>query len=330
MLCSGVLGYAREHSTGFCRLCWPRWTERLATQHGVGEYPRICKTRLTLCRIFIMEGCLTIAISFLSYFFIVPFPEHCTFLLPADKALLLARLKADGGDIAQDDPSDKRIFNILRDWKIWAATAVYVGAAENANSIVNFQPTIIKGLGYKPAAAQVRTIPVYICAMLFSITMAYSAEYVCKRYLFCMIGFCTIVIGLIVELAQPPAAGVRYMGLFFISAGAYLVMPLSVVWIAVNVGRGYERSVALGTIYSIGNLGSFVGTNVFLKREEPTFRTGFSTNLGIACMGMAAATILFGGMLTENRRRTSQRKETLNHHGAGDPTVKHPDFRYNL
>jgi hypothetical protein len=234
--------------------------------------------------------------------------------------------------VAHENLSVKSILDALRDWKIWTATAVYVGAAENANSIVNFQPTIIKGLGYKAAAAQVRTIPVYICAMVFSMTMAYTAEHVCKRYLFCMIGFCTIVIGLIVELTQP-ATGVRYMGLFFISAGAYLVMPLSVVWIAINVGKGYKRSVALGTIYSIGNIGSFVGTNVFLKREEPTFRTGFSTNLGIAGMGMAAATILFGGMLMENRRRFSKRKGSLGtsvHLGVGDLGDKHPDFRYSL
>jgi surface polysaccharide O-acyltransferase-like enzyme len=106
---------------------------------------------------------------------------------------------------------------------------------------------------------------------VYSICLAYTAEYLRKRYLFCMVGFCTIVVGLIVEIAQPPAPGVRYMGLFFMTAGAYLVMPLSVVWIAINVGKGYKRSIALGTIISVGNVGSFISTNVFLKREEPRF-----------------------------------------------------------
>jgi hypothetical protein len=272
-------------------------------------------------------------ISCISYFVIVPFPEQCTFFSPADKVLLLARLKADGGDIAHDRLSCKQVFTILRDWKIWAAMFIYLGAVENANSITNFQPTILKGLGYTAAGAQVRTIPVYICAAAYSISLAYIAEYLRKRYVFSMFGFCTIAIGLIVEIAQPPALGVRYMGLFFITAGSYLVMPISVVWIAINVGKGYKRSVALGAMICCGNVGSFVGTNVFVKREEPKYHTGFSTNLGMCCMGMVAATVMFTGLLMGNKRRDVERKElpsTLDHCSVEDLGEKHPDFRYCL
>lgn len=284
-------------------------------------------------RIFIIEGCLTIGISCLSYFFIVPFPEESTFLTPDDKTLLLARLKVDGGGIAHDDLSARRIAEILKDWKIWAAVFIYVGACENANSISNFQPTILKGLGYTATGAQVRTIPVYICAAIYSICLAYTAEHLRKRYLFCVLGFCTIAIGLIVEITQPPAPGVRYMGLFFMTAGAYLVMPLSVVWIAINVGKGYKRSIALGAIVCFGNVGSFISTNVFLKREEPRFHTGFSTNLGLCCMGMVAATVLFGGMYMVNMRRDAKRNDVAD--SMGFPVVedlgeKHPDFRFCL
>jgi hypothetical protein len=284
-------------------------------------------------RIFIIEGCLTIVISFLSYFFIVPFPEESTFLSAENKALLLARLKDDGGDVAHDKLSPRRILDILKDWKIWAAVLIYVGACENANSITNFQPTILKGLGYTATGAQVRTIPVYICAAVYSICLAYTAEYLHKRYLFCILGFCTIGVGLIVEITQPPAPGVRYMGLFFMTAGAYLVMPLSVVWIAINVGKGYKRSIALGAIVCFGNVGSFISTNVFLKREEPRFHTGFSTNLGLCCMGMVAATVLFGGMYTENRRRDAKQSDVadfLDPPIVDDLGEKHPDFRYCL
>lgn len=97
-----------------------------------------------------------------------------------------------------------------------------------------------------------------------------------------MIGFLTIVTGLIVEIVQPKQPGVRYMGLFFMTAGAYLVMPLTIVWIAINVGKGYKRTIALGALSSFGNTDAFIGTNVFLKSEEPKFRTGFSTGLGLA------------------------------------------------
>jgi dipeptide/tripeptide permease len=149
-----------------------------------------------------------------------------------------------------------------------------------------------------------------------------------------MIGFCTIAAGLIVEIAQPKTPGVRYMGLFFMTAGAYLVMPLSVVWIAINVGKGYKRSVALGAIVCFGNAGAFIGTNVFLKKEEKTgFRTGFSTGLGLCCMGMVAATVMFVGTFLANKKRDEKRKElpeVLDEQSVEDLGEKHPDFRYCL
>ncbi|KAK8059943.1 major facilitator superfamily domain-containing protein [Apiospora saccharicola] len=283
--------------------------------------------------IFIIEGVLTILVSFASYFFIVPFPEGSTFLMPEDKDLLLARLRDDRDDVAHEDrlPA-RRLLDFLRDWKIWAAVVIYLGAAENANSITSFQPTILRGLGYDAAAAQVRTIPVYLAAAVYSIAMAYAAERLGQRYLFCMVGFGTIAAGLAVQIAQPRTSpGVRYMGLFFMTAGAYLVMPLAVVLIAVNVGKGYKRTVALGAIVCFGNAGSFIGTNVYLRREEPTFRTGFSTGLGLCAVGMLAATGLFVGVLGANRRRDEKRdalagvlqERSIEHLGE-----RYPDFRY--
>jgi hypothetical protein len=284
-------------------------------------------------RIFIIEGVITIAVSFISYLFIVPFPEDSTFFKADEKALLLARLKDDGGAVANDKFSAKRIIEIYKDWKIWAAIAVYIGAVENANSITSFQPTILRGIGYTASEAQVRTIPVYLFAAVYSVSLAYLAEYLRKRYLFCMIGFATIASGLIVEISGPKAPGVRYMCLFFIAAGAYLVIPLTLVWIAINVGKGYKRSVTLGSMASFGNAGAFISTNVFLKREEPRFHTGFSTNMGLCCMGMLAATFMFVGILIGNNRRAERRKElpdVLDEGSVEDLGEKHPDFRYSL
>jgi hypothetical protein len=264
---------------------------------------------------------------------IVPFPEDSKFLEPDEKALLLARLKDDGGAVAHDELPVRRLLDIFKDWKIWAAVFIYLGGAENANSIASFQPTILKGIGYTSTGAQIRTIPVYLVAAVFSLSFAYLSEYLQKRYIFCMVGFLTIIAGLIVEIVQPKQPGVRYMGLFFMTAGAYLVMPLTIVWIAINVGKGYKRTIALGAISSFGNAGAFISTNVFLKSEEPRFRTGFSTGIGLAAIGMIAATVMFVGTFLGNKRRDERREElpdVLNEITVEDLGEKHPDFRYCL
>jgi len=73
---------------------------------------------LTPWRIFIIEALITIVFSFVSYIFIIPFPEDSTIFTPEEKTVLLARLKADGGDVKNDQITVRRTLGYLMDWKI--------------------------------------------------------------------------------------------------------------------------------------------------------------------------------------------------------------------
>lgn len=75
---------------------------------------------LTLPRIFIIEGIVTICVSLASWPLIVPFPENATFLKPEEKELLLARTKVDGGNVSREDISFRMVLHHLKDWRIWA------------------------------------------------------------------------------------------------------------------------------------------------------------------------------------------------------------------
>jgi hypothetical protein len=48
------------------------------------------------------------------------FPEQCQFLNPDDKALMLARIKADNNHVSEEDITFKEALHYLKDWKIWA------------------------------------------------------------------------------------------------------------------------------------------------------------------------------------------------------------------
>jgi hypothetical protein len=208
-----------------------------------------------------------------------------------------------------------------------------MGVTENANSIANFQPTILKGLGYTSIQAQVHTIPVYIVGAAFSVIFAYMSEWLNHRYLFYMLGWLVLSVGLIIQIAYPPAANIRYMAMFFMASGAYLAMPVSIVWVSINAGKGYKRAIAIGAIINFGTAGAFVSSNVFLFKETPRFRTGFSTGLGLACMGALAATIMFFGVQWENKRRDAQRlelPEVLDIDMKDGMSDEHPDFRFVL
>lgn len=207
-----------------------------------------------------------------------------------------------------------------------------LGVTENANSLANFQPTILKGLGYTATQAQVHSIPVYVVGAVFSVLFAYISEFLQRRYYFYILGWAVLASGLIVEIVHPGSPKVRYMGMFFIACGCYLAMPISIIWVSINTGSGYKRAVAIAAIINFGTAGAFVSSNVFLYKESPRFRTGFSTGLGLACIGALAATITWFGCRWQNKSRDQRRAQLPEVLGESwkDQGDEHPDFRYVL
>lgn len=209
----------------------------------------------------------------------------------------------------------------------------YLGAEENAASVVAFQPSILKGLGYTATQAQIHSIPIYAVSFVFSLTCAWLSERLGQRYLFGMLGSCICMVGLAIQLAQPRDPNVRYMGMFFVTAGPYLTMPITVVWNAINVGKGYKRTVAFACVIAIGNCGAFVASNVFITEQAPTYHTGFSTNMGFASLSLVSQTLYYLGLRWENGRKERERAalpEVLDEKAYEDTGDRHPDFRYQL
>jgi len=149
-----------------------------------------------------------------------------------------------------------------------------------------------------------------------------------------MIGMCATTIGLAIEIAQPKRAGVRYTGMFFLCAGPYIIMPITVVWLAINLGKGYKRTIGLAALIGLGNCGAFVSSNVFLTKESPKFHTGFSVGLGMNMLVAVGLTVMYVGLRLENQKRDrlppGKPLVGYEHVPVEDLGDKHPDFRYEL
>lgn len=150
----------------------------------------------------------------------------------------------------------------------------YIGAEENASSIVAFQPTVLKGLHYSSTQAQLHSIPIFLVAFVISLVCAFASEYLRQRFWFALVGAMLNFIGLAIEIAQPKSAGVRYAGMFFLTSGSYVIMPIMVVWSAVNVGGGYKRVVCFAMVIAAGNCGALISSNVFITHQSPKYHTG--------------------------------------------------------
>ncbi|KAK5121976.1 hypothetical protein LTR85_004548 [Meristemomyces frigidus] len=257
--------------------------------------------------IFVCEGLITCCVALVSVFLIVNWPEKTKLLTPEEKAVLLERLRQDGGEVVHDRIR-KHVVEALLDWKVWLGVLTYIGAEENASAVVAFQPTVLKGLGWTSTSAQVHSIPIYCVAFVASLSCAFLSEHLRQRYFFALFGATLTLVGLAIEIAQPHSDHVKYAGMFFITAGAYVTMPIMVVWTAINVGKGYKRTVAFGLVIA----------------------TGFSVGMGMNCLSIACMTALYIGLRLENKKRDSKPVETTIEPNEELSGENHPAWRYQL
>ena len=167
---------------------------------------------------------------------------------------------------------------------------------------MSFSPTILSQLGWSASKAQVHQIPIYLVAVTTSIIAHIWSGRVGVRFPFILIGVATSLIGWCIQLAElTDKPAVRYFGLFMISAGASIQMPLSVVWLNNNLIGRPEKAVAAAIQMGFGNGSNFVSSNMFITAQAPRYPTAFRVGTSFAVIG-GVATVLFTLLLARENR----------------------------
>jgi len=281
--------------------------------------------------IFIIEGLMTIVVGIASKWLIVDWPETAKFLNDEERALLVARLTLDAGEAQMNRLDKKAAKRIFSDWKIYCGVIMYMGVVNTGYATSFFIPTIIQNTGkFSSAAAQVRSIPIFIVATICALTTAVVTDRLKHRYSFTILGLCVGATGLIILLCQKHVSvGVQYFALFLVVSGAYITQPVTIAWVNNNMGGHYKRSVSAAMMIGLGNCGGLVASNVFITNQAPGYVTGYSVTLGLLFMCGVACTVLLFGMRAENKKRDRGERDdrflALDANNLGDD---HPHFRF--
>ncbi|TKX21087.1 MFS transporter-like protein 123 [Elsinoe australis] len=280
--------------------------------------------------IFILEGLFTVIVGVASKWFVADWPEQATFLSDEEKRMLRVRLKQDGGMTRMDrldKAARKRVFS---DWKIYCGVIMYLGVVNCSYSTSFFVPTIIQELGFTAAAAQVRSIPVYVCATAGAILTAFATDYFRHRYAFCILGILIASVGEILLLVgSRVSVGVRYFAVFAVTTGTYVTQPVTLTWMQNNMGGHYKRSISSAMMVGFGNVGGVVASNIFLVEEAPRYPTGYGVSLGLLWVCAAACTVFVWGLWRENGKRERGERDYRYSSGERDNLGDdYPAFRY--
>jgi hypothetical protein len=257
--------------------------------------------------IFILEGIFNICVALCTFFILPRFPTEFTFLLPKKKKHLLDRLSLEGGDEAERF-KDQPCFSFIFDWQTWLNIVIYFGADMSAAAIFQFSPTILKQMGYKSNAANLRNITIWLVGALITISAKFAAGKWGIRFPLICTGATLCTIGWSLQLAQVNLTGIRYFSLYLIAIGAFTQFPLLVSWLSANTNGRPRKAVAHALQVSFGNSANFASANVFITKEAPKYHTGFTARLCITVIGFAAACVMELVLWRKNRGANEREK----------------------
>ncbi|KIW83497.1 hypothetical protein Z517_02742 [Fonsecaea pedrosoi CBS 271.37] len=313
---SGLLAYAIQKMDGISGLEGWRW-------------------------IFIIEGIFTSSLAFFMWRILPDRPGTASFLTPDEREFVIARLQVETGSgrgrITNDDKITKEhIFAGLREWKIWLAVLIFWGNAIGGYGFTYAIPTVILGLGYTAANAQLLTVPIYVVAMIATVLNAVISDRYKQRSPFIILGLVVAIIGTICLLAvpHPGLPGLTYGILFIAASGLYMLTIPVMCFVANNLAPSSKRAVGMALLLSIGNMGGIVGSNIFLSNQAPHYWTGYGVIMGIDCLAVVACLILRFSYKRINAERDRMSEEEIRARYTDDELLKmgdkSPFYRYTL
>ena len=209
---------------------------------------------------------------------------------------------------------------------------MYLGIVTSTYATSFFIPTILRQLGWTSLRAQVMSIPIYVAAMVVTLTTAIITDKMRHRFSFIIGGcvLCSIGYAVLLSMHSVPV-GARYFAVYLVTCGCWLSQPITVVWLNNNLGGHYKRGIGAAIQLSIGNCSGVVASNIFLASQAPTYHLGYGLGLGFVWICGLAAVVFLWTIHRENQIRIQGGRDdrlSLPEDEKSNLGDDHPRFRF--
>ncbi|KAL1865465.1 hypothetical protein VTK73DRAFT_5231 [Phialemonium thermophilum] len=126
--------------------------------------------------LFAIEGAITILIVPGFWFVFPTSPTEAWFLTAEEKVMMTARYEADPSWGHDERFSLAECLKAFTDPKWYAFFSYQFSVNISLYGLTTFMPAIVQGLGYKSVTANLMTVPIYICALVFFLIIAYMSD----------------------------------------------------------------------------------------------------------------------------------------------------------
>ncbi|KAI0486785.1 major facilitator superfamily domain-containing protein [Xylaria cf. heliscus] len=277
--------------------------------------------------IFVIEGIVTILLGIVGYWLLVDFPESSRktwrFLSMKERAWVIKRVNSDRGDVEAPKFQIGRYLKAGLDWRLWAYGLIFFGSTTITYALAFFLPIILnEQLGYDVGTSQALVAPPYAFAGIFM----YAVGWLGDRY---RMRGPIIVINMIVSLIGLPLLGwhpdpkIRYLGSFFLVAGANSNVPASLAYQATNIRGQWKRALGSAIMVGFGGIGGIAGSLVFRSEDKPEYKPGLWACIAASLLNITIVGICTMSFYIDNKKADRGEKELEDEDDGAQP-----GFRY--
>ncbi|KAE9395528.1 MFS general substrate transporter [Gymnopus androsaceus JB14] len=198
--------------------------------------------------IFILEGLFTVLFGLSSYFTLPGSVDKAWFFTQEEKNYVNAKLLEDNTGKDEERFTWKEVIEATKLPQVWFLAITFFLDGVVLYSLAYFTPSIIVGLGYTAAKAQLMSVPPFAVAFVVAMISAYvSDRYRCRGLIviissvFCVIGFGMFL--------GSKSHHVQYGSLFLSIPGTYTTAPTLSAW-GSNNAAPQTRSLSAAPRYT--------------------------------------------------------------------------------
>ncbi|KAG6889526.1 hypothetical protein C0995_000408 [Termitomyces sp. Mi166 len=276
--------------------------------------------------IFILEGVFSILFGISTFFTLPHSPARAPFLSDAEKHYVISRLRETGA-ISRDDEADVfswrqvgKAFTLPHAWMLYficfftdpvfALTEDILSTGAITYALAYFTPSIVVGLGYTQAQAQLYSVPPRAVAFFVTMITAYLSDHFGARGINLMFSSILMIIGLVLFLVSK-SSHVKYGSLFLIVSGSDSAGPAPSTWNANNVAPYPRRATATAVTSLMTNSGGILATWLLGSLSpSPLYRDATITLLTFAVLTLMIAGINIAYLSSQNKRKSAIRATT--------------------
>lgn len=303
--------------------------------------------------LFAVEGAMTIIVVPIFWLVFPESPTEAWFLTAEEKQMMKARYAADPTWGHDDEFSLADCLKAFTDPKWYAFFAYQFSVNISLYGLTTFMPAIVRGLGYASVTANLMTVPIYICSLVFFLIIAYFSDrtgyrgpYMAGCLLCLIVGYAILIsvdnlkVRFFASFGMHPLShgtncsyGINSL-LLVAALGIFPTTGLSMMWLQDNVSRHYKRATMVGFTLCLGNTAGVAVGQIFTTQSAPRYITGLTVAMGLACFAFVDVLVLMAAFAWVNRKRAAK---ILAAEQAGCPIEPNPalgdydvHFRYSL